>query len=260
MTAIPTPTALPAHTVSLLLQYLTPLDNPIPSHMLSAPLRQRHHFLGLDPQDDALAYLSWPSSSTHSSKLYSLLAGLPSAEDVDPHAARSARYTHDGEAYFAHVHIDSPTYSLSYSHDDTDSADGLRFIFRWEPEDASDALDGSSGWKYHDVQTMPFPDNSSTSPSDVNASDARIDAERVEVDMLMSTAGNSKETAGAHFLAHTSESDDDDYWNSYGGYASDGDDGITHRGRAGSRSALADDEKAEDAYWAQYASVQGVLH
>lgn len=249
------PPPIQTHTFTFLLQYLTPLDNPIPSHLLSAPLRQRHQFLRLDPLDDALAYLSWPSSSSQSSTLQSLLAGLPSPEDVDPLAAHSSRYTFDGEAYFAHVHVDSPTYSLSYSHDDKDSADGLRFIFRWEPENSSDAMDGSSGWKYHDMQTMPFPDNASPSPHDPWP---LKDIERSQRDIADVTMPNPRRTSSAQTLTITSESDgDDDYWNSYGGNTSDDEDRRRSGSRRSRRSIGVDDEKAEDAYWAQYASVQG---
>ena len=261
MSLLPPP--IPFHTISLLLQYLSPLDNPIPSHLLSTPLRQRHHFLALDPQDDPLQYLTWPSNNSHSSKLYSLLAGLPSPEDIDPLTAHSTRYTFDGDTYFAHVHIDSPTYSLSYSHYDDQSTDGPRFIFRWEPDQVPDgSQDDGAGWKYHDLQTMPFPSDASISPSGVDPTNTAAEHEPTGTN---AHSLSHVPTTGARFVTQPSESDDDDddYWNSYGGGGySDNEDAVDYRDRAGSRrsrrSVTTDDEKAEDAYWARYSSVQGM--
>ena len=113
-------------TVHRILAHISPLEDPLPKSLISEPLLQRHHFLGLTP-DDAAEYLAWPSSSDPS-RLLQLLEGP--LQDLGDHL--NVKYTADCEEFLAHVCISSD----------------LRLVFLWEIE---------SGWQYHNLATMPFP-------------------------------------------------------------------------------------------------------
>ena len=117
-------------TVHRILAHISPLEEPLPPNLISRPLLQRHHFLGLTPED-AGEYIAWPSTADPSHVLL-LLEGqtLPPLGDH-----LNARYTTDSEDFLAHVSISSH----------------LRLVFLWEKE---------IGWQYHDLAAMPFPPNS----------------------------------------------------------------------------------------------------
>ncbi|EJD03917.1 uncharacterized protein FOMMEDRAFT_27757 [Fomitiporia mediterranea MF3/22] len=266
------PPALPPHAVTLLLSHLSQLDDPLPPHLLSTPLRQRHHYLGLghdlDTARGAATYLSWSSASgseADSLNIVNLLNYLPSAENFDPLAAYPTKYSYDGEAVFAHAHV--PITSV-----ESNDCAGLRLVFRWEAEDGEGVVQGREGaatnadnWKYHDAKPMPFPPNTHDSPQEALH-------EQLKSSVLASTSTTQTSQSPALRLPQSSEptltraaghsdSDDDDndaYWNSYGRSNSDDDaeEGAFGVPRISANKEI-DDERAEEAYWAQYASVHG---
>lgn len=117
-------------TVHRILAHISPLEDPLPQNLISNPLFQRHHFLGLTP-DDATEYVAWPSSADKS-HVQRLLEGQPL-----PHLSDhlNAQYTADSDDFLAHVCISSD----------------LRLVFLWE---------NKNGWQYHNIDTMPFPPHS----------------------------------------------------------------------------------------------------
>jgi len=140
MTASPIPTS----TVLITLDRITPpsLLSPLPPHLISPALRQRHHFLKISP-DNPSEYLSWPTSCpTHT--VLDLLESLPKPIE---HVNYSVRYSVDAESAFAHVEIPS------------NDSPGLRLIFQWDPD----------GWKYHNIALMPFPPNTFESLQDATS-------------------------------------------------------------------------------------------
>lgn len=265
-TTMDTPALLPPHVVSLLLSYLSRLDHPLPPHLISTPLRQRHHFLGLgqdlDTVQDAASYLSWPSSSdSHDDtlRMIDLLRSLPSPENFDPLTAYPTKYSFDGEAVYAHVQVPLDG-SLG------DDAAGLRLVFRWEARDGEGAIEGLHGttpatnidnWKYHDARPMPFPPNSHDSPRGALHPEAE---DPTPTQSHPSSADQIPASLRSQPHIDQSDSDDDAYWDSYGRSNSDDEDGGVYDYRPSAISRADDgDEKAEDAYWAQYASVHGML-
>lgn len=129
------PSALSAATVLITLDWITPpsLLSPLPPHLLSSALRQRHHFLRISP-DNPSEYLTWPSGGTTQHTVIERLEALPKPTE---HLSCNVRYSADDESAFAHVEISS------------DISPGLRLIFQWDPD----------GWKYHNIALMPFPPN-----------------------------------------------------------------------------------------------------
>ena len=206
-----------SYTVNLILQYISPpsqLVRPIPSHLLSLSLLQRHALLEISPQDPS-AYLSWPSSD--SDRVIQHLESLQMPlNELAPDLV--VGYTVDPEHAYAHVHI-KPT-----------GDNGLRLVFEW---------DGEESWKYHDSTMMPFPPGTRPFLGDPAAHSAS--------DFIPSPSfGGEQQIKGA-----ISNSDDDDYWNSYGAEDDSGTKLLpsTIKGEA---------DVSEDAYWSRYAAVQGM--
>ncbi|KAF8445962.1 hypothetical protein L210DRAFT_3642271 [Boletus edulis BED1] len=203
---------LPAHTVDLVLQYISPLADPLPPHLISTPLRQRHHFLQISPSSP-VEYLCWPSPDN--AKIIDLLGRLSPLPDG---ASYPTRYTSDPESTVAHVQISS-------------NAQGLRMLFHW---------DSTHGWKYHDLRLMPFPSPSFSTPEESLASsfacEAGTDPRPSTLD-LVSEADN------------VNGSEEESYWDAYGAAGHDLTSPLPPQGTEA--------VEGEDAYWAQYASVQG---
>jgi hypothetical protein len=222
------PPPLPNHTVVLVLDYLHPaLSLPLPSHLLSTSLTQRHHFLNLGP-DDPQAYLSWPSSTTTvdnntpGTSTLDVLAALPPRGDDGGVLPYPIRYTADGETAYAHVLAEAPSLHKT-----------LRLVFQW---------DGSDAWKYHDMSIASLPPSDFGTPSEA---------------MAAATAAVSASTplpSPSPFdrRGPSDGGDNDDYWDSYGGGDEDHD-------REHARPTFSRDgsTQGEDAYWAQYNSVHG---
>jgi hypothetical protein len=191
---------LPQHTVSLILSYISlpsHLSQPLPPHLISNSLLQRHHFLALSPQHPE-SYLCWPSQ--HSHRAIQLLESLSKQICADePLIPCNVAYTADDEYAYAHVLLTSQ----------------LRIVFQF---------DGVDTWKYHDVTLMPLQQGSSFEPQDVK---------------------NDLDAAGPE-----SECDQDDYWNAYSA-----DD--KYRPNFSLVDSTKGEPNSEDAYWAQYVTVQG---
>jgi hypothetical protein len=167
-------------TVSLVLSYISPLDAPLPPHLISRPLLQRHHFLAVSIENPA-EYLAWPSHDSQDAVTL-LLAKAPLEL---PHDLRlTIRYLADTESLQAHV---SPITT------DSTPDPGFRLIFLWDP---------TNGWQYHNIALMPFPRDSYPTIPDAMA------AFRSPHDFLA-------EPTYAVTVA-TPDDDDDAYWNSYG--------------------------------------------
>ncbi|KDQ12904.1 hypothetical protein BOTBODRAFT_176046 [Botryobasidium botryosum FD-172 SS1] len=198
-----TPFPLPFHLVSLVLQYLVPPVPPIPPHLLSKALDQRHLFLSVDLTDPA-SYFCWPRpNSTHTPE--QILQSLESLSASEPESfVNEIKYDTDGE--FIHARAQVGTLAL--------------VVFVWEED----------GWKYHDLQTLPFP------------SQARASLGEVMEEL----------TLREHAESHVEEADPaDNYWDGYGSSSSSP--------RAVPTVAISPSPSAfeEDSYWAAYSSVQG---
>ncbi|TFY81582.1 hypothetical protein EWM64_g2428 [Hericium alpestre] len=213
------PTPLLPYHINLTLQYISPpseLDEPIPRHLLSTALFQRHHFLNISFHDSA-NYLCW--AHVNRDHAIELLEALPTAIDDETLASFPIHYTSDAEHSYAHVHI-----LPSGDH-------GLRLVFQW---------DGEESWRYHDANLMPFPPGSHAS----------LDQALVgsDTDVATSTIATHHNSDGDH----SDKGEDADYWNSYGAH----DEDVSPR-LSRNVASKAGSELGEDAYWAQYASVQG---
>ncbi|CAA7266463.1 unnamed protein product [Cyclocybe aegerita] len=132
------PREITAASVQVVLAHLCPLIGPLPPHLVSRPLLQRHHFLALSP-DSAEEYLAWPSPDR--SRAVHLLQSLQLPSHDQPF---SVQYTADAEHITAHVRI----------------TPNLRLLFLWDPRNT---------WQYHNAALMPFPSNSYTTLSDAFA-------------------------------------------------------------------------------------------
>jgi len=123
------------------------------------------------------------------------------------------------------------TSDVEYTYAHVRLEEHLRIIFQWDAED---------GWKYHDANLLPFPPGSQESLQDVLADAvAKSSSPVANLHPKLSLAGGE-----------VSKNDDDDYWNAYG---AQGDDDIHPEPETLPLTM----ESSEDAYWAQYASVQG---
>ncbi|CAE6490628.1 unnamed protein product [Rhizoctonia solani] len=134
------PTPLASHTVSLTLQYLLP-PSELPTHLISRPLLQRHHFLGISPSDTA-AYLCW----SH-----------PNADPEKSVAALEYLATQDHEWLVRTAEI---RYQPQASPSDAAQArvwlgNTVQLVFIWEEDQ-----DGA-GWRYFDTDHRPLPLNCS---------------------------------------------------------------------------------------------------
>jgi len=126
--------AFPRHVLELTLQYLLPLNLPLPPHIISPPLLQRHHFLSIQPSD-AAAYLLWPKNDGSSSD--DTIGALDEIQLEDVNFEHiEALFTADADAVKAHVKLGGD----------------LQVIFLHSPDTV-----GNVEWKYHDIARLPFP-------------------------------------------------------------------------------------------------------
>lgn len=221
----PPPPPLPPHTIGIVLQYIAPpsqLTEPLPPHLLSGTLLQRHHFLNITPTDPA-EYLCWPSKDTpsHRPPAIDVLEALP--RPVDDAPPYQVAYTADDEHAYAHVLLGGAP----------PAQDPVRLVFQW---------DGTESWRYHDASTAPFAGVLSDEP--LGALAPPTDTEDA---MAQEEAFARRAPLGESPAAHAGE--EDDYWNAYG---DDGGPGVRSR-----TSLVRKDSLGEDAYWAQYSSVHG---
>src|SRR4051794_7030204 len=124
------PSPLPPHLPALVLQYIAPPGQPLPDHLISTPLRKRHHFLAISPEDSP-SYLCWPSQ--WQSQVIALLEAnvMQDPGDVSLHAVS---YTSEGEGgdTFAHVFVGETPASPEVYNDDSSR---LRMVFHWDNQD-----------------------------------------------------------------------------------------------------------------------------
>lgn len=222
------PSPLSPNVVHVLLQYISPpsqLTHPIPPHLLSKNLLQRHHFLHITPEQPD-EYLCWPSHPEKNIRVLEFLEARPRPIDDDQPTAYPVQYSFDGEDFFAHVDLSG------------DTGEGARSILQW---------DESGEWKYHNSDLMPFPPGARPNLEDVLVPPPIPNPVSLHT---FSTTSYPRPFAAKDFQ---DDSGDDDYWNAYGAT----DIGDSHYGDGGPASAK-DAGSSEDAYWAQYASVQGL--
>lgn len=209
--------------INVILQYILPpsqLSQTLPTHLTSISLLKRHHFMNISP-NDPLEYLCWPSENR--ARAFELLEEFSTHRiNEDDAQERDVRYTSDIEYTYAHVRLE----------------EDLRIVFQWDEG-------GEDGWKYHDTNVMPFPPGSLPSLQDVlTEASAKTfgDSSPLQQPSYGNLFGVIEEEA----------SDDDSYWNAYGAH-DDGETPIIHEPKPVAANG-------EDAYWAQYASVQGQFH
>ncbi|KZT57389.1 hypothetical protein CALCODRAFT_555359 [Calocera cornea HHB12733] len=217
------PYNLPEHTVQLTLQYLLPPVPPLPPHLLSNPLRQRH--LLLHTSDGS--YFCWPSSCASPDRLLSLLESL-SSSDLPP------------------SRISKPAYALPDEHTLLACVDigGLvRLVWRWECD--------RHEWGYHDAMLLPAPIGTPVFPH----ADVKEALYSLPRNTFLERFGDASPTAPTDPLEDgTIRPGRDapaaaDYW---AGYGSRSPSPEAMRGAGGS-----DDEGGDDAYWASYGQVGG---
>ncbi|KAF8872142.1 hypothetical protein CPB84DRAFT_1818105 [Gymnopilus junonius] len=173
--------AISPATVHVILDYLCPLTGPLPPHLVSAPLLQRHHFLNLSPASPA-DYLAWPSPEQ--SHAVQLLQQRPASPHDLP---LLVHYLPDPLSFQAHVRINSD----------------LRLIFLW---------DKNHGWQYHNVALMPFPPNTYPSLDDALST-------KDEDDSYWNAYGQGDDSDSDHHLSaghlDPNASSEDAYWAQY---------------------------------------------
>ncbi|KAF8745547.1 hypothetical protein AX14_006870 [Amanita brunnescens Koide BX004] len=183
------PSAVSQDTVRLVLVYIGQ-SLPLPPHLLSKPLLQRHYFLQITP-DDYIAYLAWPGSEPE--LLADVLSGL--SLPPDDHAVYTIAYSSDQEITLAHV----PVVSADAAYNSL-----IRLVFMWDNVDAT--------WKYHNLAPMPFPQDSVPSV-DQAMSQTSFDQFEIDADSYWDTPDQPDEV-GHHDRKSRSDSDDD-YWARY---------------------------------------------
>ncbi|OJA18724.1 hypothetical protein AZE42_01268 [Rhizopogon vesiculosus] len=151
-----------------------------------------------------------------------------------PHSARAIELldnfltsTEDPDEYSVRYTSDA---EHTYAHVQVVAQDeGVRMLFQWDDQD---------GWKYHDTQLMPFPPTSRPTLEQATA-------ESYSADEVLEQAVSAASTIAAD------PNSEDDYWNAYGVPSEDLISALPPR------NARDDSSDGEDAYWAQYSSVQG---
>ncbi|CAE6441083.1 unnamed protein product [Rhizoctonia solani] len=216
------PTPIASHTISLALQYLLP-PSELPTHLISRPLLQRHHFLSIHPTD-VVAYLCWPHPGADPEKSVAALEHLAAQEHERLVRTAEIRYqpqASSSDSVQARVWL----------------GNAIQLVFLWEEDQ-----DGA-GWRYFDADHRPLPANcSSTLNPTLHVTSPEQDQEQ---DV---SAGGSHLSFG--FTSHSSLSTptSDDYWAGYDSGSS------PHSPRIPERELGVDDE---DAYWASYGAVHG---
>ncbi|KAJ3475176.1 hypothetical protein NLI96_g12011 [Meripilus lineatus] len=222
-----TPTPISPDSIRVFLQYTLPpsqLTQPLPPYLLSKSLLQRHHFLSISPEDP-LEYLCWPSTSEGPSAIDLLEVTRPLDDDTPLECV--IQYSTDDEFTYAHVHLT------------TTDQPGVRLVFQWDDFD---------GWKYHDAKLMPFPPSCLPSLNDTLNSQA--DKLRP---LTVPDSPKSHRYDAYGFDVENDNSDDDAYWNAYGGQDMDDSSPSNHYSFSNKESS----GDTEDAYWARYSSVHG---
>jgi hypothetical protein len=213
-------TPIPPHVVHTIFQYVLPPSLPLPLHLLSKRLTERHHFLSITPTDTT-RYLCWPSSDA-ADVTEALARGVSDPLTSEPE--HEVRYTApDEETVLAHVRPDlqSP----------------LQIVFTWDTETAS--------WRYHDARMLPFPEAS------LPSLDAALSSGLNGPSALERPSVFIDQPAASH-RPRSDSSTSDNYW---AGYESSGSSPDTSA--LPPSVPVEEDDKAEAAYWASYGAVHG---
>ncbi|KAJ1311193.1 hypothetical protein OPQ81_009694 [Rhizoctonia solani] len=192
------PTPLASHTISLALQYLLP-PSELPTHLISRPLLQRHHFLNISPSDTA-AYLCWPHSDADPEKSVTALEQLATQDHEWLVRTSDIRYqpqASSSDAVQARVWL----------------ANTVQLVFVWEEDQ-----DGA-GWRYFDTDHRPLPSNcSSTLTPTFQVTRPEEDREQeVSADDYWAGYDSGSSPRSPRILERELNVDDEDaYWASYG--------------------------------------------
>lgn len=193
------PPPLPVHLVNLTLQYLLPPTAPIPLHLLSRELLQRHHFLNIS-SDDPAAYFCWSSFDTSSSSSTSIIQDLElraGNETLLNKEVHDITYEHDEEGSRARVKLA----------DDLD----LYILFVWQGSQDSGSL-GDDGWRYYDTKRLPSSTSASLAVGDYG-NHALVDR---ELPSLNGGFGVLHDTVSNEDGSRPPSPSSDAYWDNYG--------------------------------------------
>lgn len=211
------PTPIQPYLVHIVFQYILPPSLPLPPHLLSKRLAERHHYLSIPPTD-AASYLCWPSSDVVK-VTEALEHGIPSTFASEPE--HDVRYTApDKETVLAHVRPNAQS--------------PLQILFVWDVETMT--------WRYHDARMLPFPEASRPSLDVVLANRPKTTSELESPLRIIDQPSPTRSASPAS----------DKYWAGYDSSGSSPDSSALP-----SSVPIGEDDKAEAAYWASYAAVHG---
>lgn len=211
-------TPIPPHLVHTVFQYILPPSLPLPPHLLSNSLTERHHFLSISSTDSA-SYLCWPSSDV-ASVIEALERGIPDTVASEPE--HDVRYTSpDEETVLAHVRPDTQS--------------PLQIVFAWDAESAT--------WRYHDARMLPFPEASRPLLDSVLTDEPKAGSGLEWPSLIIEPPSP---------ILQSASSASDNYWAGYESSGSSPDSSALP-----SMAPTEEDDKAEAAYWASYGAVHG---
>ncbi|PVG03378.1 hypothetical protein CPB86DRAFT_779709 [Serendipita vermifera] len=211
------------------LRHLIPPDpNGMPVSLLSTQLRRRHHYLGIEPEDQHAYLCLNPDHPTQdTTKVFTTFHKL-SGRNLDD-LAGSVFYSFDGELV-AHVILEA-----------------IQICFVWEAQEESGIVTGFE-WKYLDSKPLPLPKN-------------------VYDNVQQATAAQSKAKsllrANLFTNGTSSPAGEDAYWSRYDNVLPSVSNGGVSRtdklkvsfprnGSAAGLSQRSSSPRREDAYWDRY--------
>lgn len=227
----PVPTAIAQDTIHVVLQYISQ-HLPLPPHLISKPLLQRHYFLQLTP-DDYIAYIAWPGSSKdHMAAALSKLA----SPLTDQRASYHVVYSSDPEAVLSHVAVAAPDASSAYP---------VRLVFLWDHE--------AFAWKYHNLAPMPFP---SESVSTVDQLMLFFDHSDIDEASYWGNSDSPTEINSRAREENELSDAEDDYWSRYLAVHGSGDSTVPSPSRRKSVAQVTDTYEESDRVMVAYPTVQ----
>lgn len=183
---------LPVHHINLTLQYLLPPTAPLPIHLLSKDLLQRHHFLRITP-DVPEEYFCWPTFPSSAASIIQDLEFRAGNETLLNKEQHDITYEHDEEGSRARVRL-------------SDELD-LYIMFVWQDSDEPGS-DGEAGWRYYDIKRLPI-----TPSHHAVASEPK--GETQPMTFINQHDLDSPELSGGAYTRSSSPSSDA-YWDNYG--------------------------------------------
>ncbi|CEL57956.1 hypothetical protein RSOLAG1IB_02701 [Rhizoctonia solani AG-1 IB] len=192
------PTPIASHTISLALEYLLP-PSELPTHLISRPLLQRHHFLSISPTD-AAAYLCWPRPGADPEKSVAALEHL-AAQD------------HEWLVRTAEIRYQPQSSSSDSVQARVWLGNTVQLVFVWEEDQ-----DGA-GWRYFDADYQPLPSNcSSTLTPALQVTPSEQDQEQnISADDYWAGYDSGSSPRSPRIPERELGVDDEDaYWASYG--------------------------------------------